>query len=171
MDSKSNNNRLKDACAEYEPFLEDYVCEGFDGTEGKRLAEHLRNCALCRAAVEDAAAGLRLLRTAGPLLGRAGNPAPAFSRVVMAHIRAEVGRREERSIWRPVVWFGWRLAMSAGVALAILVAYANTSTQPAQSAGSVQGVEARDLFSDPAINPATNGEVLMVVAENNNAER
>jgi anti-sigma factor RsiW len=171
MDAKPRNNSMIQACTEYEPLLEDHLAGELAGAEAKRLSEHLTGCTACRAALDDAAATSRLLRVAGPLLDRAPDPGPAFSRIVMARIRAEAGRPEERSIWLPLVSFGWRFAMSAGLALALLVAYATRSEQPAQNLPTTQGPETHDLFSDPSISPMTRGEVLLMVAESKNARQ
>src|SRR5579862_682371 len=111
------------ACTKYEAVLEDYL-EGALGAVESRAAEaHWRDCAGCRAALNQASASVRLLRFAGPAAG----PGPAFARTVMARIRAaeaEMTSSSERaSFWQPLVKFGWRFAATATLLLAVLVTY------------------------------------------------
>jgi|ERR1700675_1847291 len=170
MDTDPKYEAVNLACTQYEPLLEDYLAGQLDGAGAKSVAEHARSCAACRSALDEAEAGSRFLRMAVPLLDRADDPGPAFSRIVMARIRAEAGRREEKSIWQPFVSFGWRFAMSASLALALLIAYATASQPSNQNFALAQRAETRDLFSDPSITPSTRGEVLIMVAEDKNAK-
>jgi hypothetical protein len=171
MDTDPKFEAVNLACTQYEPLLEDSLDGQLDAARAKSVTEHARSCAACRSALDEAEAASRFLRVAGPLLDRADDPGPAFSRIVMARIRAEAGRSEEKSIWQPFVSFGWRFAISASLALALLIGYATTSQPSNQKFALAQRTEARDLFSDPSTNPITRGEVLLVVAENKNARQ
>lgn len=162
------DSSISKACAEYEARLEDYLAGEAGGAETTRVAEHLKSCAGCRAAFEQAAASTRFLRVAAPLLDRAVDPDPGFARQVMARIRTQASQREQRSIWRPVAAFAWRFAMSATVAVALLIAYA--SKHPGQTSSDIAQMHSADLFSDPVGPPASRDDVLRMVAEDNNGK-
>jgi len=68
------------ACSDYEALLEDYLDDELNAADAKRASEHWKNCAGCRAALEQAAERARLLRLAEP----SADPGPAFARIVMA---------------------------------------------------------------------------------------
>lgn len=153
-------------CEKYESLLEDYLNGDLSAADAKTAAEHWQSCAGCRAALQGAAAGLRLLKVAAPT----PDPGPAFARVVMARIR-------ERSaggtnFWQPFVSFGWRFAATATLALGVFVSY-NAGRghwlQPKVTA--VRPTESVDLFApEPARVPANGDEVLMMVADNSHAK-
>jgi hypothetical protein len=102
---------------------------------------------------------------ATPLMDRAEDPGPGFARLVMARIRTEAVQRAQKSIWRPVVTFAWRFAMTATVALALLVAYASQRSD--QTASNMAQMRSGDLLSDPSdpLGPPTSrDDVLRMVA-------
>lgn len=107
------------ACSQYEAMLEDQLQGVLRGPDAARMTEHLRGCAGCRAALEDAAVSMRLLAIAEP----ARDPGAGFSRIVMAWIREQLLTSEGKSIWRPVVSVAWRFAASAAFALVLLVSF------------------------------------------------
>jgi predicted anti-sigma-YlaC factor YlaD len=107
------------ACPEHEAALEDHLQGALRGPEAAILAEHLQTCPGCRAALEDSAAGARLLAAAEP----SPDPGAGFSRIVMARIRRELQWSESKSIWRPLVSVAWRVAASAAFALVLLVSF------------------------------------------------
>jgi len=43
------------ACSDYEALLEDYLDDELNAADAKRASEHWKNCAGCRAALEQAA--------------------------------------------------------------------------------------------------------------------
>jgi len=154
------------ACAEYEARLEDYVAGEAGGVAANEVAVHLKSCEGCRGAFEAAAAGTRFLRVASPLVDRAVDPGPGFARLVMARIRTEANQRAQKSIWQSVATFAWRFAMSATVALALLMAYA--SRQPVQTTTDLAQMRPGDLLSDPSDPvgpPASRDDVLRMVAD------
>jgi predicted anti-sigma-YlaC factor YlaD len=151
-------------CKEYEALLEDSISGEIGGSDAVRLSEHLESCSGCREAREHAALSSRLLRLAEPT----ADPGPGFARDVMARIRSDRGVRIERSFWQPLVSMGWRIAATATVALALLIAYDTRShvQQPAQQTASLEAARIPDMFSpDPARVPSSRDEVLMMVAE------
>jgi hypothetical protein len=153
------------ACAEYEARLEDYVAGDAGGAVASDVAAHLKSCEGCRAAFDAATASTRFLRMATPLMDRAEDPGPGFARLVMARIRTEAVQRAQKSIWRPVVTFAWRFAMTATVALALLVAYASQRSD--QTASNMAQMRSGDLLSDPSdpLGPPTSrDDVLRMVA-------
>ena len=151
------------ACSEYEALLEDYLNDELNAADAKRASEHWKNCAGCRAALEQAAESARLLRLAEP----SADPGPAFARIVMARIRA--AEQDRGVLWQPFVSLAWRVAATASLALALLVTYdAGWGHRPQPNADSTRLTGVSDLFSpDPANLPANGDEVLMMVAESN----
>jgi anti-sigma factor RsiW len=152
------------ACPEYELLLEDYLNGDLTGAEAQRAAAHVESCAACAEAWKSAAMGAALLRAAAG----ADDPGPAFSRVVMARVRAaEEERSAERgSFWQTFVSFGWRFAVTATLALGLLVTYdAGWGRRPQPNAVAARPI-VRDLFTpDPANMPANGDEALIMVAE------
>jgi anti-sigma factor RsiW len=153
-------------CPEYELLLEDYLNEELTGAEAQRAAAHVESCAVCAEAWKSAVMGTALLRAAAD----ADDPGPAFSRVVMARIRATEEERsvERGSFWQPFVSFGWRFAVTATVALGLLVTYdAGWGRRPQPSAVTTRLI-VRDLFTPEPVNTPANGdEALIMVAETN----
>jgi anti-sigma-K factor RskA len=157
------------ACTKYEEILEDYLEGALEPVESRAAEAHWRDCAGCRAALDQASASVRLLRAAGPSAG----PGPAFARTVMARIRAaeaEMANSSERaSFWQPLVRFGWRFAATATVLLAVLVTYdAGWGRHIQRNRMNARVMRGSDIFApDPANPPASRDEVLMMVADTN----
>jgi hypothetical protein len=158
------------ACSKYEALLEDYLNGALPGADGKRMVGHLATCAGCREALAEAEASLRLLRVAQP----ADDPGPGFARVVMARIRAaEQGPvTEGAGFWQPFVSFGWKFAVSATLALGLLLTYdAGWARRPQPNAVSARPT-LRDIFvQDRVITPANGDEALMMVAETSHGKQ
>jgi hypothetical protein len=152
------------ACTEYEALLEDSVSGDLGGEDGARLAQHLKICAGCRAALESVAPCARLLRMGDPI----ADPGPGFSRIVMARIRADKDVRAERGFWQPLISLAWRFAATATLALAVLIAYDSTAHRQVETAvASISAAQPQDIFSpDPTRVPASRDEVMIMVAEN-----
>jgi anti-sigma factor RsiW len=153
------------ACPEYELLLEDYLNGELAGAEAQRVAAHLASCAACAGAWEGAVASTALLRAAA----KAEGPRPAFSRAVMARIRGEEQRSAERGgFWQPFVSFGWRFAVTATLAVAMLATYdAGWGRRPQPNTTAARPIM-RDLFTpDPVNMPANGDEALIMVAETN----
>src|SRR5277367_3251947 len=167
MDREYKNDReyKSSACRDYEALLEDSISGEIGGADALRLSDHLKGCAGCREAREEAALSPRLLR----LVEATADPGPGFARDVMARIRTDGEVRAERGFWQPLISMGWRFAATATVALALLAAY-DTRThlqQPPQETASLEAARIPDVFSpDPARVPSSRDEVLMMVAEN-----
>lgn len=154
------------ACAEYEALLEDHL-SGASGERAARVAEHLKSCAGCREAFEDASASLGLLRLAAPT----PDPGPQFPHLVMTRIRAEQERTGQLGFWQPLVSLAWKFAATAALAFAVLFAYDMHATRQSPTsdltAVSVRSAASNDLFgqSEMVQVPANRDEVLMVVSE------
>ena len=151
-------------CAQYEALLEDYLQGALGAAEVRSAEQHLRTCAPCREAFDEASAGARLLRLAGPSAG----PGPAFARTVMARIRAAEDRIAQRTgVWQPLVKFGWRFAATATVVLGVLVSYdAGWLRHTQRNVADARLTNVSDIFApDPAKLPASRDEVLMMEAE------
>ncbi|MGH9675887.1 MAG: hypothetical protein ACRD36_02190 [Candidatus Acidiferrum sp.] len=98
----------------------------------------------------------------------ANDPGPAFTQRVMARIAvAERWVSEQKSFWRPIEAWSWRLAFSAALALALLFAYGVRSDRPvAASEAPAVLVQQTDAFTIPVSAPPSSGdEVLMAIAE------
>ncbi|MGA9631621.1 MAG: hypothetical protein WBQ63_09380, partial [Candidatus Acidiferrales bacterium] len=81
----------------------------------------------------------------------------------------EVERGAERvGFWQPFVSFGWRFAVTATLALGLLVTYdAGWGRHPQPNAPTARPI-VRDLFTpDPVNTPANGDEALIMVAETN----
>jgi len=154
------------ACEKYEALLEDYLNGDLSAADAKTAAEHWQNCAGCRAALQHAAASLRLLRVAGPT----ADPGPGFARVVMARIREKSAGGA--NFWQPFVSFGWRFTATATLALAVFVSYnAGWGHLLQPKVTTARPTESMDLFApEPARVPANGDEVLMMVADNSHAK-
>jgi anti-sigma factor RsiW len=165
--SEADKGHIELACAAYETVLEDYLAGGLSGAEAESTTAHLKTCAACRAALDEAASSARLLKMAGILAGPAPEPGPAFARIVMARIRsAEQPSAPEARFWRPFVSLAWRFAATAALALVFLVTYATVWHGQAGGNNTVAiETETHDIFSpDPAQQPASRDDVLMIVA-------
>ena len=158
------------ACSAYEAKLEDYLSGQLSGAHASEIVEHLKTCAACSAALEDARASLRLLAVAEP----SPNPDPGFARVVMARIRTELDASREKGLWQPFVFLAWRFAATATLALVLMVTYGVVASHQrlAPNATSVQSAEVRDLFTtDTDRVPANRDDVLIMVAEDIHGNR
>lgn len=154
------------ACTKYEAILEDYLEGALDPVESRAAEAHWRECAGCRAALDQGSASVRLLRAVGPSAG----PGPAFARTVMARIRAtesDLAQASERAgFWQPLVKFGWRFAATATVLLGVLVTYDAGWGRHTQHQANTRLMGGNDIFApDPANPPASRDEVLMMVAD------
>lgn len=157
------------ACSQYEALLEDYLNSSLGSADAARAEAHMKSCAACREAFDNARAGAQFFRAAAC---EPAAPSAGFSRMVMARIRnAESELTVERAgFWQSLVSLGWRFAATAALALVVLVAYdagRARHAQPKQMA--VRPIQTTDflLASGPAQPPANRDEVLMMVAETN----
>ncbi len=152
-------------CEKFDAWLEDYSSGELPRRDAKRLTTHLESCHECREALEDARLAGRLVS----VFEEAAEAGPAFTQRVMAQIHvAERWVREQRSFWRPIEAWSWRLAFSAALALALLFTYglrsANSPTATSESSGVL--VPQTDAFAVPiSAPPSTGDEVLMAIAE------
>jgi anti-sigma factor RsiW len=162
----TDNGARHAACPEHELLLEDYLNGELTGAEARRATAHVESCTACADAWESAVTSTALLRAAAG----AEDPGPAFSRVVMARIRAaEEERSAERvSFWQPFVSLGWRFALTATLALGLLLTYDAGWGKRSQPNTAQARPIVRDLFTpDPVNAPANGDEALMMVAETN----
>src|SRR4029077_10059267 len=110
------------------------------------------------AALEIVAPSARLLRMGEPIV----DPGPGFSRIVMARLRADKDVRAERGFWQPLISLAWRLAATATLALAVLIAYDSTLHRPPEkTVASLTAAQPQDIFSpDPTRVPVSRDEVM-----------
>lgn len=157
------------ACKQFEPLLADYLFGECKPAESARVELHLRECKSCSGALENARAGAGFLRVGLPLLDKGPEPRPEFARLTMARIRVEAEQSLERTgFWQPFVSFAWRFAATAMLALVILLTYAVRGHYAPQRAG-IQGPLADVFAPDPTRVPANQDEILLMVAETDQA--
>jgi hypothetical protein len=156
------------ACPQFEIFLEDQLTGDLGGADAKSLADHLKSCAGCRVALEEARLAARLTAAGEP----AGDPGPAFARVVMARIQAGQGREAAAgSYWQPFVSLAWRFAGTAALVLAMLLTYdvrLHNQSQPVVA--SARSGDVHELFSDPSRPPASRDDVLWMMTDVNHGQ-
>jgi hypothetical protein len=170
-ENKFNADFRTSACEQYEAMLEDHLNGDIGGAEAANLTEHLKSCAGCAGALDEAEKSARLLRVGEP----AADPGAGFARIVMARIRGEMDSREEKSIWRPVVSLAWKLSATAGFALVLLVMFEATHQDRNQNQWQhefaiVAADEAPELLSDEARLPSNRDETLILMAEDGHAK-
>ena len=156
-------------CEKFEAPLEDYIGAELPRRDAERLRAHLNGCRECREALADARLSGRLVA----VFDQAVDPGPAFTRRVMAQIdAAERWVREQRSFWRPIEAWSWRLAFSAALAIALLFAY-DLRTRNAPPAAATQTVSAQqtDVFTTPVSLSASSGDEVLMAIEQKHHDR
>jgi hypothetical protein len=169
MNAKNSNAENNySACTKYEAALEDHLQGALHGPEAAMLAEHLRSCAGCRAALEDATASARLLSIVEP----SPDPGAGFSRIVMARIRQEMQTGEGRSIWRPVVSVAWRVAASAAFALVLLISFdLGRHSQFVSDQSIMADNRIPEIAPDGPALPANRDEVILMMADTSHGKQ
>jgi len=166
-----NQETDRTACSAYEAKLEEYLSGQLSGADASEVAEHLRTCGACNAALEDARASVRLLS----LAEASPHPGPGFARIVMARIRTELEASREKGLWQPFVSLAWRFAATAALGLVLMITYGMVTSHqqaPRPNASSMQSAEVRDFFTNDADRvPANRDDVLIMVAEDNHGNR
>jgi anti-sigma factor RsiW len=164
----SNSEYRTTACSQYEAALEDHLQGELGGPQAAELAEHLKTCSGCRAALDEAVLSARLLRVAEP----AADPGPGFSHVVMARIRTALQLHEGKSIGQSFVSLAWRFAATATVALVMLVSFDVVRHNQWQEDQSLMATnKLPELVSDQSPVPANSDEVLLLMAETNHGKQ
>lgn len=154
------------ACSQHEALLEDLVNGDLGGPEAASLTAHLKGCAGCRAAFENAAAGTRVLRLAEPT----PDPGPAFAHQVIARIRTQAAV-ESKSIWTPFVSMAWKFAATAAMGLAVLVTFnVRQGSYSPDDVTITSPSESHDLLSVDPANPRNADDVLILMAESDHGQ-
>jgi len=142
--------------------LEDYVGGQLTGSVPDELASHLERCELCRAEVEQARECGALLRSA---LVPAGEPGAAFWQRVRAGIRAAAGRQGD--FWGSLERLSRRLAWSAALAVALLIAYGAVTDFREPPGTPAQQAEVGEIFPEGNQPPVNQEEFLLTLVGNN----
>ena len=153
------------ACGEFEALLEDLLEGRTEGSDTLRASNHLQGCPSCRQAFESASKMRAFLRNA---LEPAEAPDSGFARRTIAAIRAEERAvEEEKSFWRPLEVLAWRVALSAALAVALLIVYARSTPVIYSPQTQVMARETAEpeLFNDPGRTPITGDDVFMLTTE------
>ena len=153
-------------CPEYQASLEDVLREGEACIEpNSPLDCHLQSCADCRQALNDALIASKLMRHARY---PENAPSPAFVTRVMASIR-EAAQAAPNALWRPLELLASRMALVAAVALLALSVYLGEFA-PTRGTVALNGpVEIGAGLPEPAAQPANADEVLMSLADTEDA--
>ncbi len=151
------------ACPEFESALEEYLEGELEPTRAGQVSDHLQSCAACQDALQLASESSRLLRA----MREPAEPVdPWFVRRTMLVIRAEEDRlAEEKSFWKPMGALAWRFAMSAGLAVILLLGYGRMAQVATPRGVAARAGEVRDIFQDPMRPPTDRDEILLMVAE------
>lgn len=162
---QKNEQPKMTGCEKFEAVLEDYASGDLPSRDAQPLTAHLEACGECREALEDARLSGRLVT----VFSEAIDPGPGFTRRVMAQIdAAERWVREQKSFWRPIEAWSWRLALSASLALALLFTYGLRSNAPAAvpEVPATLAPQTDDAYTVPvSASPSSSDEVLMAIAE------
>ena len=166
----AENDFASCACPEYEAVLEDYLGGALENGASRKIAEHLKACAGCSRALEDAAAASEMLRG----VARVPDPGPGFTHMVMARVRT--AESESRtSFWEPFVSMAWKFATTAALALVVMLAYATHGISSTANNNVVavapQGEVQQMLMAGQSMVPATRSDMVRMVTESDNAEQ
>jgi anti-sigma factor RsiW len=167
---RAEDNRA--GCKTSETLLEDYLSGELSRGASEELEAHLRSCAACREALEEARLTERLVRgTFEP----AEEPGPAFTHLVMARVNAaEAWIREQKNFWRPFERLAWRLTFTAALALVFLFAYglqlgSAVSAPPAPTPTAF--AQPTETFEAPAAVPSSADDVLVAMVEKEHGQQ
>jgi len=157
--TENSLTRNTGACPEFEPLLEDRLSGELGGGDAALVAEHLKSCAGCNAALDHVALSSRLLSLVEP----AADPGPGFAHRTMARIRhAEALSADERSIWKPFVSLAWRFAVTTAVALALVITVdVGTHRDNSYVASNSASSEDAGLFPDTQSSPVERDDFLV----------
>lgn len=157
-------------CKGFEALLEESVEGTLGGEDAKRLEQHLGECATCREALAVARSSQRLLQW-GEAAAQAN---PGFARIVMARIRQVEAQRAagDARLMRTLVFFASRLAITATLALGVLIAYtAVAPPTPNTRVITMNAEERAGLFTDPVQQVSTRDGFLRMVADTSHGEK
>jgi hypothetical protein len=155
------------ACPKFEVALEDHLQGELGGPGAAGLADHLKTCVGCRAALDEALLSVRLLHVAEP----AADPGPGFSHLVMARIRAELGANEGKTVWQSFVSLAWRFAATAAFALVLLVTFDVSRHNQIQLDQSLMATNRLpEIVPDQSSVPSSADDVLLLMAETNHGK-
>jgi len=157
-------------CEAFEVLMEDSVEGTLRADDAVRLERHLRECADCRQMLSEAQASRRLLQYGDA----APEASPGFSRIVMARIREAEAQSAagQPGLLRSLVAFASRLAITATLALGVLIAYtAVAPPAPNSRSASMNAEERSGLFTDPVQQASTRDGFLRMVADTSHGEK
>ncbi len=150
-------------CKEYRQrmeVLEDFLDGRLSGPAAGVVEAHLEACAVCRGALEEARLGMALLRTSL-------EPAPVPGDEFWLRVRPGIVAEEETArFWQPFEALAWRFSMGAALVVALMSGY--VLALETRLKDPLAQAEVREIFRDPAIQPADHDEVLMTLASKGN---
>lgn len=160
-------------CPQYEVMLEECLEGALENGAARKLSEHLKACAGCSQALQDAIEAAKWLQQAE----RTPDPGPAFTHMVMTRVRTQAPVARS-SFWEPFVSMAWKFATTAALALVLMLAYAargtnavSPDTNNGATTASVQGDLQEILVAGQSTVPATRSDMVRMVTESDNAEQ
>lgn len=153
-------------CRKYQVRMEDHLGAAPQAVESDlELTAHLRGCARCREAFAAAQLSGRLFSAEEPEV----QPSEAFVTRVMATIREEQARLlAPATAWRPLEAMASRFALVAAVVLLALSVFLGEFSPALRQPDMSATTEVTGDWPEPPVQPATQDEVLMSLAEMEN---
>jgi anti-sigma factor RsiW len=151
-------------CADFRTLLEGFSRGELTRESTAAIERHVAECVWCRESVNDAKACSAMMRDGYPPIPE---PGPRFTQEVMAQVREmEECRGRERIAWRPLQLLAGRLALSAALALGVLLAYVFRPgfALPPTALGGTLSVTT-EIVGDAVQQPASGDDVLLAIAE------
>jgi anti-sigma factor RsiW len=143
--------------------LEDYIQGALTAAAAADVRQHVEACAACRATVDDAMRAGNLLRVAAP----AAAPGEFFWTRLGARIREqETALAAGGEFWGSLERFSWRFSFGAAMMATLLLGIVIGTKYPVVSGQA--GSESREIFPEPAAQPADQNEVLLELASARN---
>ena len=155
------------ACRAMEARLEDYIEGCLASREAGEVEAHVRKCARCATAWEQAKASASLL---APLRERPlPGASPFFAGRVLARIREQ---RRDQELWKPLETAGRQLcwlAAAAALVLGVFVLRFQLIAPPPPASPAVQQSQVEELINVPVSQPAVRNDILLIASSNAHA--
>lgn len=151
------------ACTAWEAGIEDLLDRRLDSRQTAEVEAHVRGCANCAAAVEQA-------RLAGGLLALLGaRPAPGPSAFFVARVMNGIrGKQRERDLWMPVERAAWRVCFVAAAAAFVLGLLLLRLPVAGPAVSGQDQNQMQVLVNVPVAQPVLQDDSILLVANDDN---